>query len=347
MAAAWRLARSNISAIDRTGDNTEKQYYYSTMGDYAAAVEDGLAAAGLVVVVETVTPRWSVVNSKSGAGFANCVVVIRGHVYHDGGGSLPFQFPGESRDTWDKSLYKSVTGARKYALACLFNLKGGTDPEADAEPEGGQAAEPAKAATKAKAAAKAEPPRQKVARELIRETVTAAQLGGLLTQLIEKYPVTDNVDVWARLLADTEAHIATWDPLHQNPVMAVVYGVRATLAGAAADAPAVPAGAKPVADAPPCPSLESLVAWVEEPNDPAGLVVTLEDLLKSPRCQPIRNNVERFDAVVDHAKLVVETNLHNGTWQEADVERALTVLSELTKAVNTAKQMKEATSGNG
>lgn len=126
---AMRKARTAIGNIPTSGHNKFDDYDYSSMKDFADAVETGIKDFGLVVVVEDVKPEhFNTGRDKMPNG---CRVTITGHVWHESGQRLLFSFPGEAFDRGDKALYKAVTGARKYGLACLFNLKAGTDPESD------------------------------------------------------------------------------------------------------------------------------------------------------------------------------------------------------------------------
>jgi hypothetical protein len=319
--------------------------------------------------VETVTPKWQTVETSRGNLMNCCHVVIRGHVYHDSGQSLPFQFPGESWDIGDKSLYKSVTGARKYALACLFDLKGGTDPESDertsaavadgqAPREGGrqQRADQRQrgnaAAAAPAASAPAEPPKKSVS-DKIKEAPAAAALATLLMELSGRYPVGEFSDRWHSWLGLAEEKAATFDEGGKASVMACVYGQRGLLATAAADAAkaaptpttAAAAAAPQVTGptpaqaplAPPCPSHEDVLDWVDAQMTAADLEALMEMLQNNVRCANIRANPERFGQMVAHAKQKTEINLHASTWNVDECEPLLTRLVELGRAVDAAK----------
>jgi hypothetical protein len=283
------------------------------MKDFVDAVEGGLEQNGLNVVVETVTPRWMTTETSRGNLMNCCHVVIRGHVYHESGQSLPFQFPGESWDVGDKSLYKSVTGARKYALSCLFNLKGGTDPESDertsrAVADGGAAPRgearqqrpdnrrppagtpEARASAAAAVAATGAPPNadapvKKTPLEKIADFPTAIEVANYLLELPARYPFATFADRWLGMLAIAEEKAATFDEAGRAAILAVVYGARATLAGLAADA-AKAAGAPAAAP----------------PAAPPAAATPVEAPLAHP-CPPEQDVYDWVDAQMDPADL--------------------------------------------
>lgn len=61
-----------------------------------------------------------------------CRVQIKLTLLHSSGEELSIVAWGEGQDHGDKAIYKAITGARKYGLACLFNLATSDDPERDA-----------------------------------------------------------------------------------------------------------------------------------------------------------------------------------------------------------------------
>lgn len=353
MIRAWREARNGIEAIDRSGENTHDGYKYSSMKDFADAVESGLSKQGLVVIVEAVTARHFPMLTSREKKVTACHVLIRGHVYHESGQSLPFQFPGEAYDWGDKASYKSTTGARKYALCCLFNLKGGTDPEEDSFGERQAAREaaagdgsaeakspagkhdrpkrgpseppPAKQTNPPPANGQAEPKKQTTA-DLIKASKTAAGLATLLQERVGQYPVAKYSDKWPEYLRLAEQHMtdAKWAEKNQAAVLAVIYGIRAQLATVAAGPGtegAAPAAAAP-ADGrkPDIQTLEALAGWIEDQATPDDLLALLGTLETSPTTEPIRSHPTRFREAVDHVKTTMEYRLHKQEWTEDDCD---------------------------
>lgn len=258
---AMRLARSTIGAIETSGHNKFDDYVYSSMKDYSAAVEAGLAHNGLLVVIEKVIPRiYATGRDKLPSG---CHATLLGHVYHVSGQSLPFEFTGEAFDRADKASYKATTGGRKYALSCLFNLKGGTDPESDETVSKAAAEEternpyrdeqnrrgerrrrdrdqdrqrPAEAAEEAR-------PQQRTPLSDIQAAKTAPALSSLLMTLVGKFPAKAHAAQWFEWGKAAKDRIdrSDWAEPQKAAAMAVLSGVKAQLAQAKEEAKAAEA----------------------------------------------------------------------------------------------------------
>lgn len=132
IAAAMVAASTELKLVGKTGNNTYDKYTYAKLDDYVNLVQPVLAKHGLLPMtsvpeVESLPER----TTKNGGKEYPVRVKLRITVIHSSGQWVECEGAGEGQDRADKGLYKAVTGARKYALACLFNLATSDDPESD------------------------------------------------------------------------------------------------------------------------------------------------------------------------------------------------------------------------
>jgi hypothetical protein len=206
---AMRAARGEMGEVGKSGRNDFDRYDYSTLRDYINGCEVGLAKHGLLLVVHTQEPQWFETGSEKMK--QGVRVKIDGHLYHTSGESMPCSAWGEAWDKGDKSLYKAVTGARKYLIASLFNIYTGDDPELDspdasdgkkpakgkppANPFRNEAAPPPKPAPQPKPAANGKAPSKPSPVEL-KACVTPEAMRDYLARIRESYPFAGNEDTW-------------------------------------------------------------------------------------------------------------------------------------------------------
>jgi hypothetical protein len=107
-------------------------YKYATLEDYIEVVQEGMTENGLFVSTEiSCTNRLPDRVTKTGT-IQYCVeVFLTIRILHVSGEWIEGAGYGEGQDFGDKAAYKAITGARKYALACLLGLVTTDDPEHD------------------------------------------------------------------------------------------------------------------------------------------------------------------------------------------------------------------------
>lgn len=130
-------ARSAMPMVAKGGENKYDHYTYATLADYIEAIQKSLDDNGLIVVSHIDEINW-LDNRVTQQGKAEkvCRIMLRTTVIHaESGEQMAVTVLGEGQDRGDKAFYKADTGARKYALANLFNLATDDDPETDS-PEG-------------------------------------------------------------------------------------------------------------------------------------------------------------------------------------------------------------------
>jgi hypothetical protein len=132
LAAAMAEAQAEFRAVGKSGENTYDRYSYANLDDYVRTVRPVLAKHGLSVMtgVSEVVALEDRTTSKGGKEHA-VRVKLGVLITHKSGEWVEAEAWGEGQDRADKSVYKAITGARKYALASVFGLATSDDPEAD------------------------------------------------------------------------------------------------------------------------------------------------------------------------------------------------------------------------
>lgn len=130
--AALAAAQAALAVVGKSGNNTFDRYKYANLEDYVGAVKKPMADNGLSLapVGMTVTPLADRTTKNGGTEHAVHVHMTM-RLMHTSGEFIDCQSIGEGQDRADKAVYKAITGARKYALAGIFNLATSDDPEAD------------------------------------------------------------------------------------------------------------------------------------------------------------------------------------------------------------------------
>lgn len=129
---ALHAAQAECGLIGKSGKNTYDKYSYANLEDYISGVHGPLAKHGLSVTtsVEAVRDLEKRTTQKGGTEHAVEVIVLM-VIYHTSGTFVSLKSAGQGQDRADKSIYKAITGARKYILAQALNLATSDDPEAD------------------------------------------------------------------------------------------------------------------------------------------------------------------------------------------------------------------------
>lgn len=128
---AMHAARAKMPIVPKTGHNKFDDYHYSQIEDYVNATQQHLSEFGLLVIFDPVKHEWLDDRTTEKGKLEHVVrVLLRGTCIHvESGEERSTEMWGEGQDRGDKAFYKANTGARKYALANLFNLASGDDPE--------------------------------------------------------------------------------------------------------------------------------------------------------------------------------------------------------------------------
>lgn len=142
LAPALVKAQSEIRAAQKSGDNKFDRYKYSKLEDFFDAAKPALAKHGLAIVIgNPIVAALTDRPTKSGGSEHACQVMVEVTLIHESGEWIEAVGYGEGQDRADKSIYKAITGAKKYAIAGLLAIPTTDDPEADETV--GQAAPPA------------------------------------------------------------------------------------------------------------------------------------------------------------------------------------------------------------
>lgn len=132
LAPALVKAQSEIKAAQKSGDNKFDKYKYSKLEDFFDSAKPILAKHGFALVIGTpsVNPLPDRTTKNGGAEHA-CQVTVSACLIHESGEWIEAIGQGEGQDRADKSIYKAITGAKKYAVAGLLAIPTTDDPEAD------------------------------------------------------------------------------------------------------------------------------------------------------------------------------------------------------------------------
>lgn len=132
IAPALVMAQAEMKAAQKSGDNKFDKYRYSKLEDFFDAAKPILSKHGLALVIGN--PAVSTLSdrpTKNGGLEHACQVQVTATLIHESGEWIEAQGHGEGQDRADKSIYKAITGAKKYALAGLLAIPTTDDPEAD------------------------------------------------------------------------------------------------------------------------------------------------------------------------------------------------------------------------
>lgn len=127
--------QKRVKSVEKNGYNSFNKYEYATYADVLDAVRPHLDELGLVLTVSVEPVNNEFIFSEDGKYYtiSSCVATAELVALVDGS-RVTVKSPGMSADKQgDKSCFKAVTGAKKYAVLGLFNLDtDGADPENDA-----------------------------------------------------------------------------------------------------------------------------------------------------------------------------------------------------------------------
>lgn len=121
-----------VKRIPKNGVNRFHNYKYAMESDVLDVVRDELSKRNVMMLPRVLSEKIASHATKSGgAEYIGTVTVC--FDFHDGdsGETLPVITVGQGQDAGDKSFYKALTGATKYALMKTFLIPTGDDPDAD------------------------------------------------------------------------------------------------------------------------------------------------------------------------------------------------------------------------
>lgn len=156
---ALTLAQAEVRAAHKSGHNTFDKYSYAKLEDFLTAIREPLAKYGLGIVfsnseVETLPDR-----PTKNAGLDHAArAKVDARLVHKSGQWIQVSCYGEGQDRADKSIYKALTGAKKYVVAGLLAIPTTDDAEADDDDRRAPAPPPAPAAKRPAAAPAAPAP---------------------------------------------------------------------------------------------------------------------------------------------------------------------------------------------
>lgn len=127
------LARKACAVVAKRGSNTFQNYKYVSEADIVAYVNKACEDNGLIYTYSFSNFHASTLVSDKGKTQlrtdVQCDLVVIDSETGEALASVTAY--GESLDTSDKSIYKSQTGAKKYALMSMFGIATFEDPERD------------------------------------------------------------------------------------------------------------------------------------------------------------------------------------------------------------------------
>lgn len=176
--AAIVSAQAEMPMVGKSGSNLFDKYTYAKLEDYVRAVRPIFAKYGLAMLtsVEAVERLPNRTTAKGGTEYG-AQVRIALTIVHKSGQSITTASFGEGQDRADKSIYKAITGARKYALASALGLATSDDPEEEGPPADPPAAQRTTPPKPSNGTANGhEPPKRDLRRDI---TVAVKQWSGL------------------------------------------------------------------------------------------------------------------------------------------------------------------------
>jgi hypothetical protein len=126
--------QAEAGRVAKGGENKEQKFAYANMENFDDVVRPllmkyGLSLTDSAIEITPCEPRAY----KNGTPVYAVRVKLLTTVTNADGEFYAITVFGEGQDTGDKGVYKAITGARKYARACIFNLVTTDDPDARSE----------------------------------------------------------------------------------------------------------------------------------------------------------------------------------------------------------------------
>lgn len=130
LAAKLAQVMAKVGYVQKGGTNSAQGYKYVLASDVADKVRTALGELNVIMVPAQV----DVVSEGTTPKGTQTIVTARytwRFIDGDTGETLDIQTLGSGADSGDKHVYKSSTGALKYALLTAFLIPTGDDPEND------------------------------------------------------------------------------------------------------------------------------------------------------------------------------------------------------------------------
>ena len=127
------IISKQIGAIEKNRDNLGQKYKFRGIDDVFFAVNPIFAEHGMVCVPNVIESVREEHTSSTGKGLLYTFLTVRFTFYAPDGSSIDVTTVGEGMDSGDKSAYKALSGAMKYAILQLFCIptQEAKDPEND------------------------------------------------------------------------------------------------------------------------------------------------------------------------------------------------------------------------
>lgn len=175
-----------VKYIEKKGFNNFNKYKYATEADVNEKVREYLAEQNVMMIPDA--KSYNVrehTNRKGNLEYIGTAEVE--FTFHDGdtGETISFTVFGEGQDAGDKSVYKAITGAQKYALMKSFMIPTGDDPERDREGENDSQGNKGK-----------QPNKNKQHRN--EQQITSGTVGAIKTKWLEKGQKEADLDTWIK-----------------------------------------------------------------------------------------------------------------------------------------------------
>jgi len=123
--------RTQLHPVQKSGRNDFHRYSYAKLEDYIATISPALIENKLSIVTSVAEVTMLAPRPSKGDKMENVALVkIAMRLIHTSGEWLEVESFGEGQDPADKSIYKAITGARKYGIASMLGLATTDDPEA-------------------------------------------------------------------------------------------------------------------------------------------------------------------------------------------------------------------------
>jgi hypothetical protein len=121
---------AEVERVPKNGHNTNHGYDFVTEADITQAVRRAMSSRKLMMVPTVEKTSFGDLPTKAGGNLKLCTMSVRFDVMDgESGELLSVTVVGQGSDSGDKSAYKAMTGATKYALLKLFLIPTGDDPE--------------------------------------------------------------------------------------------------------------------------------------------------------------------------------------------------------------------------
>ena len=127
------IISKQIGAIEKNRDNLGQKYKFRGIDDVFFAVNPIFAEHGVLCVPKVLSSIREEHTSKSGTTLLYTFLTVQFTFYAPDGSSIEVVTVGEGMDSGDKSAYKALSGAMKYAILQLFCIptEEAKDPETE------------------------------------------------------------------------------------------------------------------------------------------------------------------------------------------------------------------------